>query len=314
MKRFGMTQRWLTAGILGLMMMAGPASALSPSDVARPNRGQIGIRVAQASPQDPMQRDQQRQQQSDQQQQGQAQMDNQGRGQINQSDRAPSQSEQRTTDQAGQTQMDQGQRGQGQAAGSLQIGQSAPDIQLNDWNNKQISLSDFRDQAVVIVYSNPDCPFVKRHEQQNTLLNLANQHDDVKFLLISDKAHPEADKYEGKVTTINDQNHQFARQWGVTRTPEVFVLDKQGRVAYHGAFDNDPQGSMSQDQRKSYVADALQAIKNDQTPPVQHSDLYGCKVKHQGDQSGQSGMSSGSQSDQSGQSGMSGSQQQGSQD
>ncbi len=53
------------------------------------------------------------------------------------------------------------------AAGSAQaaatVGQPAPDFTLKDATGKTVRLSDFKGKHVVLEWTNPGCPFVRKH-------------------------------------------------------------------------------------------------------------------------------------------------------
>src|SRR5512139_1427596 len=42
-------------------------------------------------------------------------------------------------------------------------GQQAPDFTENDTSGKPVKLSDFRGKWVVLEWTNPECPFVRKH-------------------------------------------------------------------------------------------------------------------------------------------------------
>jgi hypothetical protein len=67
-----------------------------------------------------------------------------------------------------------------------------------------------------------------------------------------------------------------ARAYGAERTPDVFVLDRGGRVIYHGAIDDsvepDAVGS-------TFLRDALDAALDDRAPAVAQTPPVGCTIK-----------------------------------
>jgi peroxiredoxin len=75
---------------------------------------------------------------------------------------------------------------------------------------------------------------------------------------------------------LRDESQAVARAWDATVTPDVYVLDASGRVAYHGAPDAD-HGDEAQDAR--WLRDALddvlagRPVGNSQTKPI------GCSIK-----------------------------------
>src|SRR6188474_1472652 len=60
------------------------------------------------------------------------------------------------------------------APGALaELGKPAPDFSLPDLEGKMVKLSDLKGKTVVIEWSNPDCPFVKRNHTEGPLRDMA---------------------------------------------------------------------------------------------------------------------------------------------
>ena len=55
------------------------------------------------------------------------------------------------------------------------VGQAAPDFQLRDAAGKTVKLSDYRGKHVVLEWTNPGCPYVKKHYNSGNMA--ATQHD-----------------------------------------------------------------------------------------------------------------------------------------
>ena len=78
---------------------------------------------------------------------------------------------------------------------------------------------------------------------------------------------------------LYDEPQAVARELGAERTPEVFLFDRDRRLAYHGAIDDsrDEDGVSQQ-----YLRDALAAVLSDQEPPLTETPAVGCTVKWKG--------------------------------
>src|SRR5687768_7991539 len=74
---------------------------------------------------------------------------------------------------------------EGAAAASAKIGEAAPAFTLHDINGKSHSLADYAGKTVVLEWINPDCPFVVRHYNLDTMTNLASKNKDVVWLAIA---------------------------------------------------------------------------------------------------------------------------------
>src|SRR5688572_29895383 len=74
---------------------------------------------------------------------------------------------------------------QAAAKSTAKIGEAAPAFTLHDINGKSHSLADYAGKTVVLEWINPDCPFVVRHYNLDTMTNLAAKNKDVIWLAIA---------------------------------------------------------------------------------------------------------------------------------
>src|SRR3954469_24823876 len=73
-----------------------------------------------------------------------------------------------------------------------------------------------------------------------------------------------------------DESQDVARALGSERTPEVFVLDAEQRLAYHGAPDPDHQAPP---RNAAWLRSALEAVLAGSTPDQAETPARGCSVK-----------------------------------
>src|SRR4028119_110008 len=76
------------------------------------------------------------------------------------------------------------------AAAAPVVGQPAPNFKLADTNGKPVTLADFRGKTVVLEWSNPECPFVKKHYGSENMqkAQAAAARDGVVWLTINSSA------------------------------------------------------------------------------------------------------------------------------
>jgi peroxiredoxin len=186
-------------------------------------------------------------------------------------------------------------------AGALQdskpaeIGAKAPDFTLVDINGKKHTLSDYtaKGHTVVLEWFNPDCPFVKKHYREDTGTMLAIQQDmkdeKVTWLLINSGRADHS-------TTGVERNSKAVDDWGITapvlldesgkvgmaynakRTPEMYIIDAQGVLRYHGAIDD--RSDAAAPGKTNYVRNALQQVLAGETVTTTQTKAYGCSVKY----------------------------------
>ncbi|HEY8020254.1 MAG TPA: thioredoxin family protein, partial [Thermoanaerobaculia bacterium] len=68
--------------------------------------------------------------------------------------------------------------------------------------------------------------------------------------------------------------------YGARTTPHMFVIDRQGKIAYEGAIDDDPSGRQAAAQRTNYVEQSLAAEAAGRPPDPALTKPYGCSVKY----------------------------------
>jgi peroxiredoxin len=75
---------------------------------------------------------------------------------------------------------------------------------------------------------------------------------------------------------LYDADQAFARALGAERTPEVFVFDRDRRLVYHDAIDDNRDETAV---TTRYLRDALDRVLAGDEPPVAETAPVGCTVK-----------------------------------
>ena len=184
------------------------------------------------------------------------------------------------------------------ARAAVQTGTPAPDFSLTDINGNAHKLSDFKGKIVVLEWNNPDCPFVKKHYDKTgniPALQKAATADGVIWLTINSGA---AGKQGGDYTNAQfkeylDKNHAaptaylpdhdgaIGHLYGAKTTPQLFVITRDGTLAYDGAIDS-IRSAEPADVAKStnYLTAALTAVKAGKPVEKATTEPYGCSVKY----------------------------------
>jgi len=171
-------------------------------------------------------------------------------------------------------------------------GTKAPAFTLKNIEGKDVSLKDFKGKIVVIEWVNYNCPFVKKHyDKSGNMPALQKKYIGKGVVWIgicsSNPKHRDyrdeknlkaAAKERGAHYTalLMDADGKIGREYKARTTPHMFIIDKQGYVAYQGAIDSvrskDPADVKGATNYVSQVVDALLAGKK---VPVAATQPYG---------------------------------------
>ncbi len=141
-------------------------------------------------------------------------------------------------------------------------------------------------KATVIVFVSTECPVSNAYEGRLAQLAATYQPRGVAFLGINANATETTAQAGAHVRArstpfaIVKDACAIADRFQAARTPEVFVLDKNGVLAYHGAVD-DSQNAAGVKMR--YVQAALDALLVGQPVPTKTTEPVGCVITRRAD-------------------------------
>lgn len=176
------------------------------------------------------------------------------------------------------------------------VGKAAPDFTLKDLAGKEVKLASFKGKVVVLEWFNPGCPFVKKSHSVGSLVDTAKRQTKagVTWLAINSGApgkqgndlalNTEAVKtWSMAHPVLRDEAGAVGKAYGATNTPNMFVIDKAGKVVYAGAIDNSPDGegqSPEGGKLVNYVDAALADLAAGRAVATAVTKPYGCGVKY----------------------------------
>jgi len=170
---------------------------------------------------------------------------------------------------------------------ALAPGDRAPDFALRATDGTTHTLSQYSGKIVVLEWTNPTCPFVKRHYAAGTMKGLAQKYapQGVVWLAI-DSSHFATDEDARKwvkdqglpYPVLLDLSGSTGMAYGAKTTPHIFVVGKDGTIAYAGAVDDDPRGEKASP--RNYVDEVLSSLVAGKTVTLTSTQPYGCSVKY----------------------------------
>lgn len=184
----------------------------------------------------------------------------------------------------------------GPASAALGLGQTAPDMALSDVQGKPVRLSDYRGRHVVLEWTNPGCPFVRKHYRSGNLqaLQAEARAKGVVWLTVNSTADGSADfltpqqmerwlaeQKAGPSATVMDESGELGRAMGARNSLHFFILNPRGELIYAGAIDSIPSAKAEDiPSATNYVRQGLNEALAGKPLSVASSRPYGCPITY----------------------------------
>jgi len=174
--------------------------------------------------------------------------------------------------------------------GGYKIGDTAQDFNLKNVKGKSVSLAGIKNaKGYIVIFTCNHCPYSKAYEQR--IIELHQKYAPLGFSVVAinsnDKDVQPADSFDNMKKLakkkkypfpyLYDETQEVAKAFGATRTPHVYVLDKDRVVRYIGAIDDnseDPEMA-----KEKYVGSAVDALLKGQDIAVKETKAIGCGIK-----------------------------------
>jgi len=182
------------------------------------------------------------------------------------------------------------------AAWASTVGQPAPDFTAPDLQGKPVRLSDYRGKFVVLEWTNPECPYVRRHYDSGNMPELQKElgAKDVIWLTVNStnqsssefKTPQEMSKWLSQKgaapkATLIDKDSKVGKLYSARTTPHMYIVDPQGKLIYAGAIDDKRWASVEQTKKaNNHVRAALGEAMAGKQVSVAATSPYGCSVKY----------------------------------
>src|SRR5213075_3305096 len=176
------------------------------------------------------------------------------------------------------------------------VGTAAPDFSLTDSKGKTQSVSQYKGIYVVLEWFNPECPFVKKHYGSGNMQKLQEEYTGkgITWLTIDSNAPGS----EGNLTAdaaskvmtgwkthqtalLLDPEGKAGRAYGAKNTPDMVVINPDGKIAYEGAIDSKATPNPADiPSSTNYVKAALDQSLAGKSVSTPQTKPYGCSVKY----------------------------------
>jgi hypothetical protein len=176
------------------------------------------------------------------------------------------------------------------------VGQLAPDFSLTDINGQARNLADYRGKIVVLEWTNPECPIVRKHYLGGNMpaLQKSATAEGVVWLSINSGFPGSQGDFDPAMVAkwlkstgasptayMRDQDGRVGRLYGARATPNMFVIAADGTLVYAGAIDSIASSDPSDIARATnYVRAALDSLRLGRPIAVATSRPYGCSIHY----------------------------------
>jgi len=175
---------------------------------------------------------------------------------------------------------------------AVEVGKAVPDFSLKGIDGKSYSLSDFKGKVVVLEWTNPNCPYVQRVYKSGIMPGVQKKYADKVVWITINSTDPKHQDFETPenlakkykewnatfTTMLLDPDGNVGRMYDAKTTPHMYIIDKEGKLAYMGAIDDDPRGKNSE--KTNYVDAALSSLFEGKPIVTTSTRSYGCSIKY----------------------------------
>jgi len=174
----------------------------------------------------------------------------------------------------------------------LPIGADMPksDVKMKDISGKEVSLKEAKkSNGLLVMFSCNTCPYVIKNQQRTKEICQYALENNIGVVLINSneaqrdnedsyeamKKYAEAQGYKWYYTV--DKGSELADAFGASRTPENFLFNKDGKLVYHGATDDNPSDGANVNRK--HLREAIGEMLNGKDVSVKTSRSVGCSIK-----------------------------------
>lgn len=173
-------------------------------------------------------------------------------------------------------------------APALKLGDPRPAFALPGVDGRTLASKDLKG-PVVVVFLSTQCPYVKASEVRLNALARAFEGRVAFVGINSNESESEARREEGLAGMkaraaaqgyafpyLKDEDQSVIKAFGGLCTPDFFLFDAQGRLAYHGRLDDG--GVRAEAVTRPELKEAMEAVLAGRTP-AEAKPSRGCSIK-----------------------------------
>ena len=164
------------------------------------------------------------------------------------------------------------------------------DKKLQSVNGYSYSLESIVEKnGLLIIFTSNTCPFVIKWEDRYTIVEELAKKNNIGLVYINsnykkrdgddsfEKMKEHAKKYNYRFPYLLDEKSQLANSFGAKTTPHIFMFNKDLRLVYKGAIDDNYEDINKV--KEFYLKDAMEQLANGKKIKVSETDPVGCSIK-----------------------------------
>jgi len=174
----------------------------------------------------------------------------------------------------------------------LPIGSAIPkaDLKMKDISGKEVSLKDAQKKnGLLVMFSCNTCPWVVKNQARTKEIAAYSLSNEVGIILLNSNEgqRDDADSFDQMKLYAKNQGYNWyytvdeksilANEFGANRTPECFLFNKDGKLVYHGAIDDNPAnaGAVS----RKHLKEAIDEMLAGKEISIKESRSMGCAIQ-----------------------------------
>jgi thioredoxin-related protein len=174
----------------------------------------------------------------------------------------------------------------------LSIGSQLPgaDTKMKDISGKEVSFKDaMKKNGLLVMFSCNTCPVVGKYQGRTLETAKIAADNEIGVIVLNSNEATRSDgesfddmkdygKEQGyQFSYVLDNNSAMADAFGATRTPELFLFDKSGKLVYHGAIDDN--ANSADEVTRKHAKMAIEEMIAGKAVSTAKTRFVGCGIK-----------------------------------
>ena len=176
------------------------------------------------------------------------------------------------------------------------VGDKAPAFDLPNIDGKRYSFENIKDangnkpKGYIVIFTCNTCPYAQANEQR--IIDLHTRYAPKGYPVVAIQPNSAAkspgDSFEKMKSNaknkgfgflyLYDEKQEVSPKYGATKTPEVYLVDANLTVRYHGAIDDSVRDPDAVEEK--FLENAIAALENNEKIAPAETKAIGCGIKN----------------------------------